>query len=230
MMQVWISSNGRVGSNIVTTAGADAAHNIGLDDVPDHKLRYEKAGEFVEVATEPWDSWADDAVVADKESGVHTDSDRGRAIDHEGRFFEVAGPLNLPLSAQGYPVPAQAGSSEDGREVAARHAEAVCTAQQTIEDGLEFYTDLKGRAVTLSRAPETIKILPGIVPVIGDTEAHVRELDAELERLISPEVPSGSWRASGAFRWRIWIWTANCPRICPPRTTSRARRATSPSL
>ncbi|WP_327141724.1 LLM class flavin-dependent oxidoreductase [Nocardia sp. NBC_01327] len=182
----WVS-NGRVGWNIVTTAGADAARNFGLDDVPDHRLRYEKAGEFVEVATKLWDSWADDAVVADKESGVHTDPDKVRAIDHEGRFFKVAGPLNLPRSPQGYPVLVQAGSSEDGREFAARHAEAVFTAQQTIEDGLEFYTDLKRRAVVLGRDPETIKILPGIVPVIGDTEAHARKLDAELERLISPE-------------------------------------------
>lgn len=182
----WVS-DGRVGWNIVTTAGADAARNFGLDDVPDHKLRYEKAAEFVEVVTKLWDSWADDAVLADKESGIHTDSDKVRAIDHEGRFFKVAGPLNLPRSPQAYPVLVQAGSSEDGKEFAARHAEAVFTAQQTLEDGLEFYNDVKRRAIAFGRDPESIKILPGIVPVIGDTEEHARELDAELERLISPE-------------------------------------------
>ncbi|WP_433566950.1 LLM class flavin-dependent oxidoreductase [Nocardia sp. CA-151230] len=182
----WVSG-GRVGWNIVTTAGADAARNFGLDDVPDHRLRYEKAAEFVDVATKLWDSWRDDAVLADKASGIHTDPDRVRGIDHEGRFFKVAGPLNVPRPPQGYPVLVQAGSSEDGKDFAARYAEAVFTAQQTIEDGLAFYTDLKGRAIALGRDPETIKILPGIVPVIGDTEEHARELDAELERLISPE-------------------------------------------
>ncbi|MEV2223880.1 LLM class flavin-dependent oxidoreductase [Nocardia vinacea] len=182
----WVS-NGRVGWNIVTTAGADAARNFGLDDVPDHKLRYEKAAEFVDVATKLWDSWQDDAVLADKESGLHTDPDKVRKIEHEGPFFKVAGPLNVPRSPQAYPVLVQAGSSEDGKEFAARYAEAVFTAQQTLEDGLEFYTDLKRRAIALGRDPETIKILPGIVPVIGDTEEHARELDAELERLISPE-------------------------------------------
>ncbi|MFE6860727.1 LLM class flavin-dependent oxidoreductase [Nocardia sp. NPDC057668] len=182
----WVS-NGRVGWNIVTTAGADAARNFGLDDVPDHKLRYEKAAEFVDVATKLWDSWADDAVLADKESGIHTDSAKVRAIEHEGRFFKVAGPLNLPRSPQGYPVLVQAGSSENGKEFAARYAEAVFTAQQTLEDGLEFYADVKRRAAAFGRDPESIKILPGIVPVIGDTEEHARELDAELERLISPE-------------------------------------------
>ncbi|WP_330252985.1 LLM class flavin-dependent oxidoreductase [Nocardia sp. NBC_00565] len=182
----WVS-NGRVGWNIVTTAGGDAARNFGLDDVPDHRLRYEKAAEFVEVATKLWDSWADDAVLADKESGVHTDPDKVRKIEHEGRFFKVAGPLNLPRSPQAYPVLVQAGSSEDGKEFAARHAEAVFTAQQTLEDGLAFYADVKRRAIAFGRDPESIKILPGIVPVIGDTEEHARELDAELERLISPE-------------------------------------------
>ncbi|MBF6337153.1 LLM class flavin-dependent oxidoreductase [Nocardia abscessus] len=182
----WVS-NGRVGWNIVTTAGADAARNFGLDDTPDHRLRYEKAAEFVEVATKLWDSWDDDAIVADKALGIHTDAGKVRKIGHHGEFFKVDGPLNVPRSPQGYPVLVQAGSSEDGKNFAARYAEAVFTAQQTLEDGKAFYTDLKQRAVALGRDPETIKILPGIVPVIGDTEEQARELDAELERLISPE-------------------------------------------
>ncbi|WP_039797404.1 LLM class flavin-dependent oxidoreductase [Nocardia araoensis] len=182
----WVS-NGRVGWNIVTTAGADAARNFGLDDTPDHQLRYEKAAEFVEVSTKLWDSWDDDAIVADKALGIHTDAGKVRKIAHHGEFFKVDGPLNVPRSPQGYPVLVQAGSSEDGKNFAARYAEAVFTAQQTLEDGKAFYTDLKQRAIALGRDPETIKILPGIVPVIGDTEEQARELDAELERLISPE-------------------------------------------
>ncbi|MEV0247132.1 LLM class flavin-dependent oxidoreductase [Nocardia sp. NPDC050712] len=182
----WVS-DGRVGWNIVTTAGADAARNFGLDDTPDHKVRYEKAAEFVEVATKLWDSWDDEAVLADKEAGIHTDPDKVRKIDHEGEFFKVQGPLNLPRSPQAYPVLVQAGSSENGRAFAARYAEAIFTAQQTIEDGIEFYNDVKRRAAELGRDPDTVKILPGIVPVIGDTEEQARELDAELARLISPE-------------------------------------------
>ncbi|WP_280232687.1 LLM class flavin-dependent oxidoreductase [Nocardia cyriacigeorgica] len=182
----WVSG-GRAGWNIVTTAGADAARNFGLDDTPDHTLRYDKAAEFVEVATKLWDSWADDAVIADKALGIHTDAAKVRKIAHRGEFFSVDGPLNVPRSPQGYPVLVQAGSSEDGKNFAARYAEAVFTAQQTLEDGKAFYADLKERTRRLGRDPETIKILPGIVPVIGDTEAHARALDAELSRLISPE-------------------------------------------
>jgi len=180
-------SGGRAGWNVVTTAGADAARNFGLDDVPLHQERYARADEFLEVATKLWDSWSDDAVLADKEGGVHADADRVRRINHKGRHFRVDGPLNVPRSPQGYPLLVQAGSSEDGKAFAARWAEAVFTAQQTLTEAQEFYADLKARARALGRDPDGIKILPGIVPVIGDTEEEAQALDAELERLISPE-------------------------------------------
>ncbi|MFD5033572.1 LLM class flavin-dependent oxidoreductase [Streptomyces sp. NPDC058405] len=180
-------SDGRAGWNIVTTAGADAARNFGLDDTPLHRERYERAAEFVEVSTKLWDSWADDAVVADKERGVHALAERVRPIDHTGPYFRVEGALNVQRSPQGYPLLVQAGSSEDGKDFAARYAEAVFTAQQTLEEGIAFYKDVKQRAVAVGRDPDGVKILPGIVPVIGDTEEEARELDAELERLIVPE-------------------------------------------
>ncbi|MFJ9810545.1 LLM class flavin-dependent oxidoreductase [Streptomyces sp. NPDC101158] len=180
-------SGGRAGWNIVTTAGADAARNFGLDDTPPHKERYERADEFLDVSTRLWDSWTDDAIVADKDAGVHADSAKVRRIDHAGRFFRVAGPLNVPRSPQGHPLLVQAGSSEDGTAFAARWAEAVFTAQQTLEEAQAFYAGLKKRAVAYGRDPQGIKILPGIVPVIGDTEAEAEELDRELDRLISPE-------------------------------------------
>jgi FMN-dependent oxidoreductase (nitrilotriacetate monooxygenase family) len=180
-------SGGRAGWNIVTTAGIDAARNFGLDELPLHRDRYERADEFVEVSTKLWDSWADDAIVADKERGVHAEADRVRRIGHRGKHFRVDGPLNVPRSPQGYPLLVQAGSSEDGKDFAARWAEAVFTAQQTLEEAKSFYADLKSRAARLGRDPGGVVILPGIVPVIGDTEAEARELDAELDRLIKPE-------------------------------------------
>ena len=180
-------SGGRAGWNVVTTAGADAARNFGLDDVPPHRERYARADEFLEVATKLWDSWADDAVIADKDAGVHADAAKVRAINHRGRFFRVDGPLNVPRSPQGWPLLVQAGSSEDGKDFAASRAEAVFTAQQTLGEAQAFYRDLKARTAAAGRDPDGIKILPGIVPVIGATPAEARELDAELERLISPE-------------------------------------------
>ncbi|MEV8410551.1 LLM class flavin-dependent oxidoreductase [Streptomyces niveus] len=180
-------SGGRAGWNIVTTAGADAARNFGLDDTPLHRDRYLRAAEFLDVATKLWDSWADDAVVNDKEGGVYARAERVRRIDHRGPHFRVDGPLNVRRSPQGHPLLVQAGSSENGKDFAARYAEAVFTAQQTLEEGVAFYKDVKRRAETFGRDPDGIKILPGIVPVIGATETEALALDAELERHIVPE-------------------------------------------
>ncbi|GAA1517783.1 LLM class flavin-dependent oxidoreductase [Nocardioides humi] len=180
-------SGGRAGWNIVTTAGDAAARNFGLDEQPLHRSRYERADEFLQVATRLWDSWSDDAVVADKEAGVHALRERVRSIDHRGRFFKVDGPLNLARSPQGYPLLVQAGSSEDGKEFAAQWAEAIFTAQPTLEESQQFYADIKRRVAAAGRNPEHVLVLPGIVPVIGETEAEARELDAELDRLIAPQ-------------------------------------------
>ncbi|NUT37590.1 MAG: LLM class flavin-dependent oxidoreductase [Hamadaea sp.] len=180
-------SGGRAGWNIVTTAGVDAARNFNLDELPAHRDRYERAAEFVDVSLKLWDSWDDDAPLGDKEAGVWGDDDRLHPPRHAGRHFKVAGPLNVPRSPQGYPLLVQAGSSEDGKELAARYAEAVFTAQQTLAEAQAFYRDLKRRAAEAGRDPDTIKILPGIVPAIGSTEAEARALEDELDRLIKPE-------------------------------------------
>jgi len=180
-------SNGRAGWNIVTTAGVDAARNFNLDNLPSHAERYERAAEFIDVSLKLWDSWGDDAPLGDKDRGIWGDQGKLYPPRHVGKYFKVEGALNVPRPPQGYPLLVQAGSSEDGKLLAARYAEAVFTAQQTLEEGQAFYADLKARTRALGRDPDTIKILPGIVPVIGGTEAEALALEAELDRLILPE-------------------------------------------
>lgn len=180
-------SKGRAGWNIVTTATLDAAKNFGLDDLPAHRTRYQRAEEFLEVVQGLWQSWDVDAVLADKDAGIWADAAKVRAIDHEGEFFTVAGPLNIPRSPQVYPLLVQAGSSESGKDLAGKYAEAVFTAHQRLDDAVEFYDDVKRRAETFGRNPEHVKILPGIVPVIGETEEEARQKDEQLNRLIRPE-------------------------------------------
>ena len=179
-------SGGRAGWNIVTTAGAAAARNFGLDDAPAHAERYQRADEFLEVARKLWDSWEDEVYLGDKHAGVWGDDDRIHPPNHRGRFFSVEGALNIPRGPQGYPLLVQAGSSEDGKDFAARHAEAVFTAQQTLAEAQAFYADLKARTRAAGRDPDGIKILPGIVPVLGETEAAARALERELDELIVP--------------------------------------------
>jgi FMN-dependent oxidoreductase (nitrilotriacetate monooxygenase family) len=180
-------SGGRAGWNIVTTAGLDAARNFNLDSLPPHKERYERAAEFIEVSKKLWDSWDDHAALGDKQHGVWGDDTKVYPPAHVGRFYRVAGALNVPRPPQGYPLLVQAGSSENGRDFAARYAEAVFTAHQRLEDAQAFYADLKQRALQHGRDPDHVKILPGIVPILGATEAEARALEAELGRLIRPE-------------------------------------------
>jgi FMN-dependent oxidoreductase (nitrilotriacetate monooxygenase family) len=180
-------SGGRAGWNVVTTAGDAAARNFSLAGQPAHSQRYERAAEFLDVAKKLWDSWEDDALVADKGAGVWADSSRVHQVNHEGRHFQVEGALDVPRSVQGHPVIVQAGSSENGKHFAARYAEAVFTAHQTLAAAQSFYADLKQRTTAAGRDPESIKILPGIVPVIGSTEAEARRLERELDELILPE-------------------------------------------
>ncbi|MFC4604200.1 LLM class flavin-dependent oxidoreductase [Rhodococcus kronopolitis] len=180
-------SGGRAGWNIVTSAGEDEAANFGLDGIPDHLGRYQRADEFVEAAVALWDSWEDDAVVLDQDTGVFADPDKVHEIDHDGEHFRIRGPLNSPRSPQGRPLLVQAGSSESGKEFAARYAEAVFTAQRTLAQAQEFYRDLKARVTAHGRHPDELKVLPGIVPFIASTEAEARALEREFTDLISPD-------------------------------------------
>jgi FMN-dependent oxidoreductase (nitrilotriacetate monooxygenase family) len=180
-------SGGRAGWNIVTSAGEGEAANYGLDAVPEHARRYARADEFVEVAEKLWASWADDAIVLDPASGQFTRPGGVEAIDHDGQHFRVRGPLNVPRSPQGRPLLVQAGSSESGQDFAAKYAEAVFTAQRTLEEGQAFYRQLKARLAGHGRSADELKVLPGIVPFIADTEAEAREIEEELTRLIVPE-------------------------------------------
>ncbi|MFN6553014.1 LLM class flavin-dependent oxidoreductase [Mycolicibacterium septicum] len=180
-------SGGRAGWNIVTSAGEDEAANFGVEGIPDHGGRYRRATEFVDVATALWDSWEDGALVLDEASGTFADTERVHRIDHDGEHFKVRGPLNTPRSVQGRPLLVQAGSSESGKDFAARHAEAIFTAQRSVADGKAFYRDVKARAVKFGRSADEVKILPGIVPFIGPTEEAARELEQQFTDLISPE-------------------------------------------
>jgi FMN-dependent oxidoreductase (nitrilotriacetate monooxygenase family) len=153
-----------------------------------HKLRYERASEFYDVVKGLWDSWDADALERNKETGVYFDVDKVHFLDHKGKHFTVRGPLNVPRAPQGHPVVAQAGSSDDGRELAARTAEVIFTAQLEMADSLSFMADVKGRAEKYGRGPDDIKVLPGILPIIGRTDEEAKDKFAYLQSLITDEM------------------------------------------
>ena len=190
-------SNGRAGWNIVTSWLAAAADNYGGEGQLSHAERYERAEEYMQVVTGLWDSWSDDAILDDRAAGIYAREGSIRAVNHAGKHYQVKGPLNLPRCPQGRPVFVQAGSSETGRQFAARHAEAVFTAQMEKVTARDFYADLKRIVREEGRSPEQVLILPGLSPVIGSTEAEAQRIARELNELSDPEV--GRKRLSGRF-------------------------------
>jgi FMN-dependent oxidoreductase (nitrilotriacetate monooxygenase family) len=180
-------SRGRAGWNIVTSGNERAAQNFGQDAHLEHSRRYARAAEFVEVTRKLWDSWEDGALLADRASGRFTDRARIHDIGHHGTFFRVQGPLDFPGPPQGHPVLVQAGSSPDGREFAARFAEAIYTAQNNLDDAQAFYLDVKSRMARYGRTPDQLCILPGLAPIIGRTTAEAKEREQELNEYILPQ-------------------------------------------
>ena len=167
-------SHGRAAWNIVTTSYARTAANFSKSH-PEHDERYAVAGEFVDVVRGLWDSWDDDAFPKNKESGVYADPSKVHVLDHQGKYYTVKGPLNIPRSPQGHPIPIQAGSSGPGQDLAARTADIVFTAQQSLDEAQAFYKSLKGRVAGFGRDPDSVAVMPGFLPVIGRTEAEARE-------------------------------------------------------
>ncbi|PXW22911.1 LLM class flavin-dependent oxidoreductase [Paraburkholderia caballeronis] len=181
-------SGGRAGWNLVTSSSEHEAKNFNFDEHLAHARRYERAVEFADVVSGLWDSWDEDAFLRDKDAGRFFDPAKRHVLNHRGEFFKVRGPLNVARAPQGHPVVVQAGSSEAGKALAARTAEVIFTAQQTTADAVAFYADVKGRLAQFGREPDDLKIMPGVMPIVGRTESEARDKFAELQALIDPAV------------------------------------------
>lgn len=177
-------SDGRAAWNAVTTANAAAAANFGTVH-PEHGRRYEMAGEFVDVVRGLWDCWDDDAIVADRATGQYVDASKIRSLDHEGSFFKVKGPLHIGRPPQGHPVMMQAGGSEAGQMLAARTADVVFSVVQDFDEAKAAYTSLKTKVPLFGRSPDDVKLLPGVMPVIGRTDKEAFERLAVLQDFIA---------------------------------------------
>ncbi|MBB2189027.1 LLM class flavin-dependent oxidoreductase [Gluconacetobacter azotocaptans] len=181
-------SHGRAAWNVVTTANDYAARNFGLDALPPHHRRYDRAGEFLDVVQALWDTWEDDAFIHDKANVRMFDPEKFHVLDHQGEFFRVQGGLNMARSPQGQPVIFQAGASETGKEFAARTAEVVFGTGASMSEATAFYQDVKGRMARYGRHPDALKILSGVSIVLGESEAHAREKWAAWQEMIHIDI------------------------------------------
>ena len=181
-------SGGRAGWNVVTSTSQNEAHNFGRDAHFGHAERYARAAEFIDVVKGLWDSWDDDAIVADKESGIFFDPGKLHGLDHVGEFFRVSGPLTTLRSPQGYPVIVQAGASAAGCALAAATAELVFTSHPNLASAQRFYKKLKTDVEQAGRSANDCLILPAIQPLVAPSLEEAQEMAAELNDLIHPKV------------------------------------------
>jgi FMN-dependent oxidoreductase (nitrilotriacetate monooxygenase family) len=179
-------SQGRAGWNVVTSHEDSEAQNFGLEKQRERDVRYDRADEFLQTVFGLWDTWEDDALVLDQKRGVVVDPSKVHPLHHKGDHFDVRGPLNLPRPPQGYPVITQAGSSDRGRDFAARWSELIFTPQPVLSAAQSFYADIKSRAANQGRNPDHIKVMPGVLVLVGESEGIAREKEALLKSLINP--------------------------------------------
>ena len=180
-------TGGRVAWNIVTSYLPGAARNLGFGELPAHDDRYERGDDYLEVLYKLWEaSWEDDAVVRDAEAGVYADPSRVHRIDHVGPYYQVPGPHLCEPSPQRTPLLFQAGSSERGREFAARHAECAFVVGG-VASAARITADVRRRAARYGRRPNDIKFVQALSPVVGGTEAEARAKEAELREQLSIE-------------------------------------------
>ncbi|WP_460801114.1 NtaA/DmoA family FMN-dependent monooxygenase [Microbacterium sp. GXF6406] len=173
-------SHGRAAWNVVTSFDTGTSRNYGLEDHLDYSTRYGRALEAVEVVRGLWDSYEDDAFVADVENDLFLDPTKLHALHHRGEHFRVDGPLNLSRSPQGQPVIFQAGISEEGKALAGAVAEGIYAPGEDLQSARAYYADVKGRLAQHGRTWDDLVILVGATPVIASTDAEAQRLAREI--------------------------------------------------
>jgi FMN-dependent oxidoreductase (nitrilotriacetate monooxygenase family) len=178
-----LMTNGRAAWNVVTSVNDNEARNMGLDGVTEHDLRYDRADEFMEVVHGHWDTWEDDAIVADKAAGLFAEPSKVHRLDHKGQYFKSRGPFTVPRSPQGHPVVIQAGQSTRGRRFAAEWGELIFVSYRNVQAGKAAYAELKAAAAAHGRDPDSMKIATLMYPVVAETRAEAEDKKAAYDKL-----------------------------------------------
>lgn len=178
-----LMTRGRAAWNVVTSLNDAEARNMGREGVIDHDTRYDRADEFLQAVLGHWDSWDDDAIVADKTNNLYAHPDKVRRLDYEGKFLKSRGPFTVPRSPQGHPVLIQAGQSGRGKQFAARWGELIFVVYPNVEVGKESYAQLKADAAAVGRNPDHMKITTLAYIMTGESKSEAEDKKAAYDKL-----------------------------------------------
>lgn len=179
-------TGGRAAWNVVTSLNDAEARNFGEDALLGHDDRYDRADEFLEVVHGHWDTWADDAILLDKQSGVFADPTKVKALAHAGRYFKSSGPFTVPPTPQGRPVIVQAGQSGRGRDFAVKWAELIFAIFPTLEFAQRVYKETRAVAEAAGRDPSTYRLTPAAYAIVGESQAEAEDKAARIDSLHRP--------------------------------------------
>lgn len=185
-------SDGRVAWNIVSSYSRSEWDAYGAS-MTERGGRYDRLEEYMELCYKLWDSWEPDAIVADKESGIYADPSKVKMVHHEGTYYKSHGRHFCAPSPQGRPVLWQAGSSDRGRDFAAKHAEAIFAVHPNVERMKQYADDLNHRLVSgFGREPGSVKLIYGLQTVVAETRSEAQDKYERIKALIPRE---------GALAW-----------------------------
>lgn len=181
-------TDGRIGWNIVTGYLDSGAKGAGQSGQVTHDVRYDIAEEFMQVQYRLWEgSWADDAVVRDRSSGVFTDPERVQRVRHHGQYFQVEGIHLCEPSPQRTPVLYQAGTSPKGMTFAARHAECVFLGGRSRPRTAADVAKLRSLAVDAGREPTDVLALSLATVITAASDHEAEERYHEYREYVSTE-------------------------------------------
>ena len=221
-----LMTHGRSGWNVVTSVNDNEARNMGRDEVIAHDLRYDRADEFMEIVLGHWDTWEDDAIVADKQAGLFAHPDKVHRLDYKGQYYRSRGPFTVPRSEQGHPVVIQAGQSDRGKRFAARWGELIFVHYRGLEIGQKSYADLKAACAEAGRDPDGMKITTLMYPIVGETRAEAEDKKAAYDKTAERDGLALAALRGDQLRLRLARgWTSRSPtRRSPASPGCRAMR------
>lgn len=202
-------TDGRMGWNVVTSYSRSEAQNFGMDDIPEHDLRYDIADEYMDVCNKLWASWEEDAIIMDREAGIYADPKKVHRINHEGKYFKSRGPLCVPRTPQGRPVIIQAGSSPRGLKFAARHADVIFAVPNSSGGAAKHRQAINAALAEAGRSRDDVKVIWGITPVVGESEAEVKAKREAILANIHPE--AALVLLSGHLNYDLSTWPKDRP-------------------
>ncbi|WP_154096894.1 LLM class flavin-dependent oxidoreductase [Microbacterium testaceum] len=183
-------SRGRGGVRIVAGSTAQERANFGrradgptglpasgrVEDDPALLAAFREAGEVTEAIRRLADSWEDDAIVRDLESGRFLDRERVHNVEIAGEFFSITGASIVPRSPQGQPLITALAHQSVPVRFAAEHADLV------------FITPTDAAAVagivdelTAPEREEPLRVFADLLVLVEETRAEAQAVWDRLQ-------------------------------------------------